>query len=173
MSSSLSLFLPYRISEHCDRYLTSLPTLNQDDATRLDDQHYFPIQPPSLLSHWLQQDYDAMPGSDTTAVGPRTRTSSSLSKTHSTKRAPTRRSSTEPEDSAPPAYSLSPKDVATRFEVDVDCGLSEEQVQDRKARYGPNQLEGAEGVSWVRVLVGQIGQSRSSFDVQETMADLF
>lgn len=58
-----------------------------------------------------------------------------------------------------PAYRASPDELARRYEVELIEGLSDAQAQDRVSRYGSNELEGGEGVSWVRVLVAQIGLS--------------
>lgn len=54
-------------------------------------------------------------------------------------------------------YLLSADEVLTNYEVDGSSGLTAQQAGDRKQRYGANELEGGEGVSWVRVLVGQMG----------------
>lgn len=54
-------------------------------------------------------------------------------------------------------YLLSADEVLANYEVDASSGLSTNQATERKQRYGPNELEGGDGVSWIRVLVGQIG----------------
>ena len=58
-----------------------------------------------------------------------------------------------------PPYQQTAEQVATELEVDVGAGLTDEQALERLQRYGPNELEGGDGVSWVRVLVSQIGAS--------------
>jgi Na+-exporting ATPase len=56
-----------------------------------------------------------------------------------------------------PAHTFSSADFARLMDVDVESGLSDAQAQERLQRYGANELEGGEGVSWVSVLVSQIG----------------
>ncbi len=56
-----------------------------------------------------------------------------------------------------PPYQLTADQVATEYEVDPQVGLTDSQAQERLQRYGPNELEGGEGVSWVRVLLAQVG----------------
>lgn len=63
----------------------------------------------------------------------------------------------EPHETEP--YLLSRTEVLARFEVDPSVGLTAQQASERRARYGPNGLESGNGVSWVRVLAGQIGAS--------------
>ena len=55
------------------------------------------------------------------------------------------------------SYLLSPAEVLARFEVDPSAGLTAQQASERRARYGLNELESGNGVSWVRVLAGQMG----------------
>ena len=61
-------------------------------------------------------------------------------------------------DRAPtPPYQLSIEQVASQYEADTEGGLTDSQATERLQRYGLNELQGGEGVSWVRVLVSQIG----------------
>ena len=63
-----------------------------------------------------------------------------------------------PVDAGPtPPYQLTVEQVATEYEVDREAGLTDSQAQERLQRYGPNELEGGDGVSWVRVLLAQVG----------------
>jgi hypothetical protein len=57
------------------------------------------------------------------------------------------------------AHTFSSDDFARLMDVDIESGLSNAQAQERLQRYGANELEGGEGVSWVSVLVSQIGAS--------------
>lgn len=61
------------------------------------------------------------------------------------------------EDQPARPYQLSVAQVLAELEVDSVAGLSEGQATERLQRYGPNELEGDDGVSWVRVLVSQLG----------------
>ncbi|KAI1792005.1 Na(+)/Li(+)-exporting P-type ATPase [Ganoderma leucocontextum] len=71
---------------------------------------------------------------------------------------PRHRDSAEtPTDHGPtPPYQLTIEQVAAQYEADTEAGLTDAQAAERLQRYGPNELQGGEGVSWVRVLVSQI-----------------
>lgn len=56
-----------------------------------------------------------------------------------------------------PAFQLEISQLASHLDVDVDKGLSKEVAAQRKKQYGPNELKGEQGVSWGRVLIGQLG----------------
>ena len=62
------------------------------------------------------------------------------------------------QEGPPPPYRLTADQVAAEYEVDIAAGLTDAQAQERLQRYGSNELEGGDGVSWLRVLVGQIGE---------------
>ncbi len=57
-----------------------------------------------------------------------------------------------------PPYQLTIEQVAVQYEADTEAGLTDAQAAERLQRYGSNELQGGEGVSWVRVLVSQIGR---------------
>ena len=61
------------------------------------------------------------------------------------------------DDGSAPPYQLAIKQIVTQYEADTEAGLTDAQAAERLQRYGPNELQDGEGVSWVRVLVSQIG----------------
>lgn len=71
----------------------------------------------------------------------------------------TEKGATTQDDGPGHPYQLTADQVATQYEVDITAGLTNDRAQERLQRYGPNELEGGDGVSWVRVLISQIGAS--------------
>ncbi|GAA6033364.1 hypothetical protein JCM8097_006713 [Rhodosporidiobolus ruineniae] len=53
-------------------------------------------------------------------------------------------------------FLLSPQETATRLETSLDDGLSENEVESRLRRDGPNELSGRGGVSIWSILAGQV-----------------
>ncbi|EQL34682.1 Na+-exporting ATPase, variant [Blastomyces dermatitidis ATCC 26199] len=58
-----------------------------------------------------------------------------------------------------PAHSLSYDTVIRELGTDPEDGLSIEEAKRRLETYGPNQLEGGEGVSIVKILVSQVANA--------------
>ncbi|KAL1891022.1 potassium/sodium eff [Sporothrix stenoceras] len=52
-------------------------------------------------------------------------------------------------------FLLSVQDVAKQLETDIDKGLTAVQVQQRQAKYGPNELEVQEPTPWYSILIKQ------------------
>jgi Na+-exporting ATPase len=60
-------------------------------------------------------------------------------------------------------FLLSPKEVAVRLETSLDEGLSQNEVESRHRRDGPNELTGGGGVSILSILAGQVCSTSSRF----------
>ncbi|KAI9042341.1 cation-translocating P-type ATPase [Aspergillus affinis] len=58
-----------------------------------------------------------------------------------------------------PAHSLSYEDVLRELSVNSEEGLTNAEVKQRLSKYGPNELEGGEGVSMVKIIIRQIANA--------------
>ena len=58
-----------------------------------------------------------------------------------------------------PAHSLRYEDVLRELSVDPDEGLTTADAKKRLEQYGPNELEGGEGVSIVKIVIRQIANA--------------
>lgn len=56
-------------------------------------------------------------------------------------------------------FRLSWQDVASRFDTDLNTGLTKQEVLNRLSIYGKNELEGDDGVSLGAVIIGQVFNS--------------
>ena len=61
------------------------------------------------------------------------------------------------DDDPTPPYQLAIGQIVTQHEADTEAGLTDAQAAEHLQRCGPNELQDGEGMSWVRVLVSQIG----------------
>ena len=55
-------------------------------------------------------------------------------------------------------YALSAEEAAAALDCDLEQGLTSEQVRERQARYGPNELQEAPGRSFWQMLLDQFNQ---------------
>lgn len=58
-----------------------------------------------------------------------------------------------------PAHSLLYEDVLRELSVDSDEGLTTAEAKKRLEQYGPNELEGGESVSMVKIVIRQIANA--------------
>lgn len=58
-----------------------------------------------------------------------------------------------------PAHALPYEDVLRELSVNPDEGLTTAEVKQRLSQYGPNELEGGEGVSMVKIVIRQIANA--------------
>lgn len=58
-----------------------------------------------------------------------------------------------------PAHALSWEDVTSELGTDALDGLSAEEAESRKTRFGPNELGDAEGVQPLKIIVAQIANA--------------
>lgn len=58
-----------------------------------------------------------------------------------------------------PAYQLTPEQVAQELQTNVDTGLSPAQAEQALSKYGPNELDGGEGIPIWKVFVKQISNA--------------
>lgn len=58
-----------------------------------------------------------------------------------------------------PAHALRYEDVLRELAVDPDQGLTVGEAKRRLQHYGPNELEGGEGVSIVKIVIRQIANA--------------
>jgi Na+-exporting ATPase len=58
-----------------------------------------------------------------------------------------------------PPHALRYGDVLRELAVDPDEGLTLEEAKRRLQQYGPNELEGGEGVSMVKIVIRQIANA--------------
>ncbi len=62
-------------------------------------------------------------------------------------------------DASGPAHARPFADVARGLGVDIDVGLSDDEVERRQREHGPNRLAAAQGVTWWELLWGQLANA--------------
>jgi hypothetical protein len=58
-----------------------------------------------------------------------------------------------------PAHSLTPDAVLSELQSKLEDGLTNEEAKARLQQYGPNKLDEGEGVSMIKILVGQVANA--------------
>jgi Na+-exporting ATPase len=58
-----------------------------------------------------------------------------------------------------PAHTLSPDEILRELKVNSEEGLTAAEAKKRLELYGPNELEGGEGVSLAKIVIRQIANA--------------
>lgn len=58
-----------------------------------------------------------------------------------------------------PAHTLTPEAALSELQSKLDDGLTSDEAKARLQKYGPNKLDEGEGVSMVKILVGQVANA--------------
>ncbi|RMJ24713.1 P-type ATPase [Aspergillus sp. HF37] len=60
---------------------------------------------------------------------------------------------------AQPAHSLTPEAVLSELQTGLEDGLTNNEAKARLEKYGPNKLDEGEGISMIKILVGQVANA--------------